>query len=117
MLNQISAFHLNKANLFFYTGEYAETIRFLNQVEFTDAFLATYAKIIQLKTYYAEKEYETLAYFITSFKLYIKRNNDLNASFKKSTDSFLNSFKKSMIYCMIMLCSAFIFLIRPLSRG
>ena len=69
-------------------------IRFLNQVEFTDALLATYAKIILLKTYYAEEEFETLAYFITAFKLYIKRNNQLNTNFKKSTDSFLNGFKK-----------------------
>ena len=89
-----NSYNMNKANLYYSIKEYDKTIQLLNQVEFTDAYFAYYSKIILLKTYYAKKEFETLPYFITAFKLHLKRNNQVSSSFKKSTDLFLSYFKK-----------------------
>ena len=89
-----NAYNINKANLFYSSKNYDKTIRLLNQVEFTDTSYAYYSKVLLLKTYYALEEYETLTYFITSFKLNIKRNKELPPFFKKGADLFLSNFKK-----------------------
>ena len=89
-----NSYNMNKANLFYSNKEYDKTIILLNQVEFADVYYAYYSKVILLKTYYAIKEFETLSYFITSFKLYLKRNKQLTPVFKVSANLFLSYFKK-----------------------
>lgn len=89
-----NTYNMNKANLYYSLEEYHKTISLLNQVEFTDTYYAYYSKVILLKTYYALAEFETLSYFITAFKLNIKRNKELPPLYKKGADLFLSNFKK-----------------------
>lgn len=89
-----NTYNMNKANLYFSLEEYDKTISLLNQVEFTDSYYAYYSKVILLKTYYAINEFETLSYFITAFKLNLKRNKDITSTYKKGADLFLSNFKK-----------------------
>jgi len=89
-----NAYNINKAYLYYSLKEYGNTLDLLNEIKFTDVYYAYYAKIIQLKTYFALKEYETLSYFIVSFKLYIKRNKEYPTEFKKAADLFLSYFKR-----------------------
>lgn len=78
-----NTYNMNKANLYYSLKDYDNTITLLNQIEFTDTYYAYYSKVLLLKTYYASAEFETLAYFITAFKLNIKRNKELPALYKK----------------------------------
>lgn len=89
-----NTYNMNLANLYYSSKEYSKTLGLLNQIEFTDVYYASYSKIILLKTYYALKEYETLFYFITAFRLFLKRNKELSSNFKTNTDLFLTYFKK-----------------------
>lgn len=89
-----NAYNINKANLFYSSKNYDKTIRLLSQVEFADTSYAYYSKVLLLKTYYALEEFETLSYFITAFKLNVKRNKELPTFFKKGADLFLSNFKK-----------------------
>lgn len=89
-----NTYNMNKANLYFSTKDYDNTITLLNQIEFTDTYYAYYSKVLLLKTYYALAEFETLSYFITAFKLNIKRDKELPVLYKKGADLFLSNFKK-----------------------
>lgn len=89
-----NTYNMNKANLYYSLKDYDNTITLLNQIEFTDTYYAYYSKVLLLKTYYASAEFETLSYFITAFKLNIKRNKELPALYKKGADLFLSNFKK-----------------------
>lgn len=89
-----NSYNFNKANYFFSVGKYDETLGVLNNVDFSDIYYASSSKTLMLKVYYLLGEYETLAYFITSFKLFLKRNKQVSISYKKGADLFLIYFKK-----------------------
>jgi hypothetical protein len=93
-LQRDNAYNMCKANLYYTTSDFDNTLALLHQIEFTDVYYAYFAKVIQLKTYYALKEYETLSYFVNSFKLYLKRNQQLPSNFKKGADVLLVFFKR-----------------------
>jgi hypothetical protein len=89
-----NSYNFNKANYFFSVGKYEETLGVLNNVDFSDIYYASSSKTLMLKVYYLLGEFETLAYFITSFKLFLKRNKQLSINYKKGADLFLTYFKK-----------------------
>lgn len=89
-----NSYNFNKAYYYYSIGQYEDTQEILNSVEFTDVYYASSSKIILLKVYYLLNEFETLSYFITSFKLFIKRNKELPSNYKKGVDLFLTYFKK-----------------------
>lgn len=89
-----SSYSFNKANYYFAIGKYEETLEILNSVNFSDHYYASSSKTLILKVYYLLNEFETLSYFITSFKLFLKRNKELSINYKKGADLFLTYFKK-----------------------
>lgn len=95
--HQENAYNLSKSNLLYAKQDYSETVFLLNQVEFTDVYYACTSKYTLLKAYYALREIETLDYFVSSFQLYLKRNKEISANFKKSSENFLKHFKKMLL--------------------
>jgi hypothetical protein len=73
-----NAYTYNMAYLQFSRGNYRRVKRLLNTVEFTDVFYQTDAKTTLIKTYYELGEYEPLIYLLGSFKVYLKRNQQLS---------------------------------------
>lgn len=89
-----NTYKFNKGNYYFSVGKYEETLEVLSNVDFSDIYYASSSKTLMVKVYYCLGEFETLAYFITSFKLFLKRNKELSISYKKGADLFLTYFKK-----------------------
>ena len=89
-----NSYNMNKANLCFANADFENTLLTLNDVVFTDVYYASSAKALMVKSYYELKEFETLSYFITSFKLYLKRNKEIPMNYKKGADLFLTYSKK-----------------------
>ena len=58
---------------YFEIKEYKRALKILTSVEYEDALLSLNAKSIQLKAYYEQAAFDTLEYFLKSFKSYVKR--------------------------------------------
>lgn len=94
-----NSYNMNVANLNFALKNYDKTLTILNQVEFNDVYYAYFSKVLLLKTYFALEEFETLNYFVTAFKLYLKRNKEISTSFKNGANAFLVNFKRVLTIC------------------
>ncbi len=65
------------ATLHFEQRQYKKAMRILQQVEFSDVLWNLNAKNMLLKMYFEEAEYEALLTFLTSYKIYLKRQKQI----------------------------------------
>ena len=84
-----NAYAYNLAVLFFEQEQYAEALRALQGVEFTDFSYHLGAKIIQLKIYYLLGEQEALSALLDATAKLIRRNRSLSAFGKTANLNFL----------------------------
>lgn len=68
----------NLASLFFEQGEYGQTLRLLQHVEFSDVFYHLGSKVLLLKSFFELNDYDALSSLCDSFKIYLKRNKTLS---------------------------------------
>ena len=68
----------NTARLLFARNQPKPAIKLLTTVEFTDVFYHLDAKMLLLKIYYDNRDYEPLYALINSFKIYLKRSKLLS---------------------------------------
>ncbi len=79
-----NAYKYNMARLFFYEKKYKNCLQLLQEVNYKDAFYGFDSKVLLLKTFYEQKDYEALEHFILSFWMFVKRNKHLSETHKKS---------------------------------
>lgn len=69
-----NAYTYNLAKLRFHQGKYKEVKQLLLQVEYEDLFYNLDSKVMLLKIYYEEDEFDALESLTTTFKTYLDRN-------------------------------------------
>lgn len=89
-----NVFNYNLAYIYFSKKNYAKALHLLHYVEFTDSSYYIGAKIIQLKCYYALKEWEASLSLVATFKNYIQRSRILSDYKKSMHQNMLNIMRK-----------------------
>jgi hypothetical protein len=69
-----NAYTYNLANLHYNTGAYSQSLKLLQQVEFSDLYYQLDSKSILLKTYFELEETESFFYHVSAFRIFLKRN-------------------------------------------
>ncbi len=77
---QQNALHFNLADLYYSTKEFDQALHHLNQVEFSDIYLAIDSKILLMKIYHESNEFDSLFSALAAFKQYVIRNKILSKS-------------------------------------
>lgn len=75
------------SKLYFHKKNYAEVLDLLQEVDYKDLFLNISAKVMQLKIYYEQGEFDALDSFLDSFKIFLRRKKVM--SYHK--DNYLNT--------------------------
>ncbi|MCC6460588.1 MAG: hypothetical protein IT260_08970, partial [Saprospiraceae bacterium] len=83
------ALHFNLADLFFYTGRYAEAQQHLNQLEFSDVHYNLDAKEMLAKIYYETEAFDALDSLLHAFKSYLQRNRIITENVRKAYLNFI----------------------------
>lgn len=82
--------HYNTANFYFATQDYNKAIKLLISMEYDDLFMTIGAKLLLLKIYVIEGNYDLLESFLHSFAQFVRRKSALSSSHKQS---FLNTIR------------------------
>ncbi len=86
---------LCEAALYFYQGNYEQTLDKLLVVKYQDPVYAVHVRFLQLQSYYELEEYEDLFYnLVNSFTVYLSRNRQLPDSIKQASLNFIQYTKK-----------------------
>lgn len=91
---QGNAFAYNLAALYFEKKNYAQALRSLQGVEFTDFSYHLGAKIIQLKSYFLLEETEALFALFEATEKLLRRNRSLSAYGKTANLNFLRALRQ-----------------------
>lgn len=73
--NRTSYVHYNTARLYCAQGNYKASLSLLAQTDYDDVFMNMDAKVMQLKMYYEEEEYDVLEALLQSFSVFLQRKN------------------------------------------
>lgn len=91
-----NAFAYNLAYFYYHKKLYAETLRTLLQVQFTDIKYHLNSNFLLLRTYYAQRDTEALLSLIETFRIYVIRNQKITSDQKRSYTNFLR-FAKQLV--------------------
>lgn len=83
-----NALHYNLAELYYYTRRFVAAQEHLNKVAFSDLNYYLGARVLLAKIFYEMKEEETLLSLISSFTIFLKRNNQLSNDLKHTYLNF-----------------------------
>ncbi|HNM28010.1 MAG TPA: hypothetical protein PKL15_21355, partial [Saprospiraceae bacterium] len=87
--SRADALHFNLADLFFYTGRYAEAQQHLSQLEFSDVHYNLDAKEMLAKIYYETEAFDALDSLLHAFKSYLQRNRIITENVRKAYLNFI----------------------------
>lgn len=73
-----NAFNYNLANYYYSKKEYHKALELLRDVHYTDVYYSLGARSLLLKVYFEAGEYEPLYSLFESFKIYLKRNDQVS---------------------------------------
>jgi hypothetical protein len=76
------------------TGNDGEAIKLLNKIDYTDIFYQISARLLLVHIYYERGDTDSLLYQISSFKQYLKRNQEIESERRKSHLEFLRFARK-----------------------
>lgn len=82
--------HYNTANFYFATKDYGKAIQLLSSMEYDDLFMTIGAKLLLLKIYASEENFDLLESFLHSFAQFVRRKSELSSTHKQS---FLNTIR------------------------
>ncbi len=94
--HRANTFNYNMANVHYSQKQYGACLKLLQQVNFKEAFYGLDAKVLMLKTFYEQKDFEALDRFWFSFYMYVKRNHYISDAHKTSYLNFLKFTRKLM---------------------
>lgn len=89
--------HYNTAKLYFEQGNQSKAMELLLQVEYDDIFLNLDAKIILLKIYFANKDYEALDSLLDSTRVYLGRKGKSVMSYHQENYKNILRFTQKII--------------------
>lgn len=73
-----NAFNYNLANYYYSNKQYDEALKLLRDVQYTDVYYGLGARSLLLKVYYEAAEFDPLYSLCDSFKIYLKRNDQVS---------------------------------------
>ncbi len=85
-----NAFDYNLADLHYHRGEYEQALKKLLKVEFTDVFYALGTRKMMLMIYFEQGSTESMLSLISSFRLFLRRNQLISESNQKAYSNFVN---------------------------
>lgn len=85
-----SAIAYNMANLSFHLKQYEKALKALLEVEFSDIFYALDTRKLQLMIYFERQDAEPLLSLISSFKVFLRRNNLISAANRQAYKNFVD---------------------------
>ncbi len=91
-----SALSYNKARLEFSRKNYGLVVELLREVEYHDIFYALSARWMLLKTYYELDEYKAMEALLESFRIYLRRNEQLSTQLKQQYNNMLRNFGRML---------------------
>jgi len=74
---QTPLYHYSLGVLLYRTNQYDESMRQLAQVDTKAGFLLLGTKVLQIKIYFEQKEWDALEYLLESLRVYLQRRKDL----------------------------------------
>ena len=86
-------YHFCIGRLLYETNQYDESMRHLAQVSTKASFLLLGTKILQLKIYYEQEEFEALDYVLESLRIYLQRRKNLGYR-KRGYEQLIYFFRK-----------------------
>lgn len=89
-----NAVTFNTARVAWYRKDFKKVLELLREVEYEDLMYNLNSKIMLLSVYYELDEYDTLFYFINSYKAFIRRNKGIKDSTKKNLLNFIKYITK-----------------------
>lgn len=85
-----NAYSYNLADLHYHRGEYEFALRNLLRVEFTDVFYSLDTRKMMLMIYFEQGETETMLSLISSFRLFLRRNQLISENNRRAYTHFVN---------------------------
>lgn len=85
-----SAVAFNQANLHYHLGEYAQALRQLMTVAFTDPFYALDTRKMMVMIYFEQGEEEALLSLLAAFRVFLRRNKLVSEGNRAAYTNFLN---------------------------
>lgn len=85
---QSDAYHFNMAELSYLKKDYDAALQYLNNVEFSDIYYILGTKLLRLKIFFDNDDYDILESNLSSFHTYIKRNKLIAENIKESYLNF-----------------------------
>ncbi|MEZ4921432.1 MAG: hypothetical protein R2792_20220 [Saprospiraceae bacterium] len=83
------AYHYNLAELFYYTREYDQAMKHLQQVEFTDVHYNLGSKEMLCKIYFETDALDALESLLHAFKTYLLRNKTISNDLRRTYMNFI----------------------------
>jgi hypothetical protein len=90
------ALHYNQAELYFHKKDYDRVLNHLRQLQFTDLQYHLGSRVILVKTYYELGEMDSLFSLLASFSVYLRRNQSISSSLKKTCLNFCNLLNQAL---------------------
>ncbi len=90
---QLPLYHFCKGRLLYESGNLDDSMRHLAQVDTKTGFLLLGTKVLQLKIYYEQEEFDSLTYLLDSLRVYLQRRKDLGYR-KRNYEQLIYFFKK-----------------------
>lgn len=84
----------NLANIYSHQRQYDRALEVLRNVEYSDVTYTLGSKTMLLRIYYEMSEYMALDSLIDSFRIYLRRNQQISKNLQKEYNNFLNLVKK-----------------------
>lgn len=85
---QSDAFHANMAELSFHKKDYNNALQYLNNVEYSDIYYILDTKLLRLKIFFENDDYDVLESNLSAFHTYLKRNKLITENIKESYLNF-----------------------------
>jgi hypothetical protein len=85
-----NAFAYNLADLLYHRGEYEQALKNLLKVEFTDVFYSLGTRKMMLMIYFEQGSTEAMLSLISSFRLFLRRNQLISESNRMAYSNFVN---------------------------
>ena len=85
--------NFNLANLHWHKKEFNKVLKLVQNIEFDELFYALWVRLFTSTSYYELKEFDTLSFYLESFRTYIMRNKTLAKNRKDPYLLFIRYFK------------------------
>lgn len=92
-----SAYSYNLAKYNYQVGDFETAIDLLQSVDYEDNYYQIDARYLLLTIFYETNEHEALLYQIDAFKLYLKRNKNINIKTRDAIIGFLKMLRRTAV--------------------